>query len=194
MGGAAGEELRVSFAREETLPVPTPVAIPRGPLHGEIPRRTGYGFPLDIAMIALAPGAGRRRSAGGEGLPERNFSAHFAREGRASRSLPVAISPRSTPRENSGKNQIQASLPGLPVPSRNRRRCHSRARFIPDIAPDCPRPGRAGRSAKRGWEGLPERTCSIPPGRPGGVRGRRGALRLGWDEGQIGSVHLESMH
>ncbi len=61
-------------AGETPSPVPTPRRhTPTVHSMGRPRRRTGYGFPPDIAMTAPAPGRGRGRSAKrGRGLPERN--------------------------------------------------------------------------------------------------------------------------
>jgi len=141
-----------------------------------------------IAMTALAPGRGRERSAQrrrGGGCRRGTFGYHFARGG-------DEPPPRSPPPpwryphgplhgESSGKNQIQASssrssrsLPG------NRRRCRSRARFIPDIVMTALAPSRGrGRSAQRGRGGGCRRGTYEYPLQEG---------RAGWGDGGERSV------
>jgi hypothetical protein len=188
---------------------PLPGPHPRGDtpaVHsmGRSRRRTGYGFPLAIAMTALAPGRGRGRSAQrgrGGGCRRGTFGYHFARGGDEPppRSPPpVAISPRSTPRGELREEPDSGQLfPVFPFPPGKPTPLPLPGTVYPGYRHDCPRPweGAGEERAARAGRGLPERDVRVsPPGRPGGVRGRRGALRLGWDEGQIGSVHLESMH
>ncbi len=148
------------------------------------------------------PGWGRRPKAGwGGGCRRGTFGYHFARGGDEPppRSPPpVAISPRSTPRGELREEPDSGQLfPVFPFPPGKPTPLPLPGTVYPGYRPDCPRPreGAGEERAARAGRGLPERDVRVsPPGRPGGVRGRRGALRLGWDEGQIGSVHLESMH
>jgi hypothetical protein len=185
-----------------------------------LPRETAastipwHGFPLDIATHCPRPlpGAGEERAArAGWGLPERNFRVPFC-PGRGR-----APSPVPSPRGDSHHGPVYRDKPGKPGSGSLLPR-ETAASTIPwhgfplDIATHCPRPpgGGGARSAggvgateaaygyppakpRAGW-GLPKQRTGIPLRRPGGVGGQRGALRRGWDEGRIGSVHLESMH
>ena len=159
---------------------------------------TGYRHALPPPQGAGEEAEGRA----GWGLPERNFRVPFCPgRGRAPSpvpSPPVAISPRSTPRGELREEPDSGQLfPVFPFPPGKPTPLPLPGTVYPGYRPDCPRPreGAGEERAARAGRGLPERDVRVsPPGRPGGVGGRRGALRLGWDEGQIGSVHLESMH
>ncbi len=140
---------------------------------GRSRRGTGYGFPPAIASTAPAPGRGAgegRAARAGWGCRRGTYGYPPAGRGRPPpRSPPpVAIPPRSTAQGDPG---VEPGPGSHSPPPGNQREDRSRGTAHPRIY---------------AW--------ALPPPLPGGVGERRGAPRVGWGEGRIGSVRLESMH